>query len=198
MWYELTTLACPPLELDAISADARSWIRDSAAQGQFLGAWRTEIGALFQLMILRRFEKKEQLDQERQRTNMSKRPFNVSNAAVRISMDSYLPFPFLPAAEASTSATFYEFRTYFLKPGGLAPTLAAWKQAIAPAHDYTSHLLINMYSLDGPPRITHIWQFASLEERFALRARHYAQGLWPPKGGPQQIDYATSTICLPE
>src|SRR5476649_982430 len=197
MWYELTTLACPPLELNSISADARAWISDPSAQGQLVGAWRTEIGALFQLMFLRRFEKQQQLDQERQRANMSERTFNVNNAAVRISMDSYLPFPFLPAA-VSTPAKFYEFRTYFLKPGGLAPTLAAWQQALAPAHDYTAHLLINMYSLDGPPRITHIWQFASLEERFALRTQHYAQGLWPTKGGPQQIDHATSTIGLAE
>jgi len=28
-----------------------------------------------------------------------------------------------------------------------------------------------MYALDGPPRITHIWGFSSLEERAALRAR---------------------------
>jgi hypothetical protein len=55
-----------------------------------------------------------------------------------------------------------------------------------------------MYALDGPPRITHIWGFADLEQRAALRARSYAAGIWPPPGGPAQIAEATSTIGLPE
>ena len=92
----------------------------------------------------------------------------------------------------------YEFRTYHLKPGGLPPTLAGWEKAIKPAREYTSHLVINMYALDGPPRITHIWGFESLEQRAALRAKFYAAGLWPPSGGPKQIVEATSTIALSE
>jgi len=85
-----------------------------------------------------------------------------------------------------------------LKPGGLPPTLAGWEKAIQPAREYTSHLIINMYALDGPPRITHIWGFQSLEERAMLRAKFYAAGLWPPQGGPEQILEATSTIALSE
>ena len=113
-------------------------------------------------------------------------------------MECYARFPFLPEVEPATFGSFYEFRTYFLKPGGLAPTLDSWRDAIVPAGDYTRHLVVNMYALDGPPRITHIWGFSSLEERAALRARHYADGLWPPKGAPEQIAKATSTICVPE
>ncbi|MEI7297978.1 NIPSNAP family protein [Paraburkholderia tropica] len=59
-------------------------------------------------------------------------------------------------------------------------------------------MVVNMYALDGSPRITHVWGFASLEERMALRAHHCAEKLWPPKGGPQQIEKATSTICVTE
>jgi hypothetical protein len=55
-----------------------------------------------------------------------------------------------------------------------------------------------MYALDGPPRITHVWGFSSLEERAALRAKSYAAGIWPPKGGPENIHEATSAIALPE
>ncbi|WP_309762168.1 NIPSNAP family protein [Pseudomonas oryzihabitans] len=90
----------------------------------------------------------------------------------------------------------YEFRTYWLKPGGLPPTLAAWWAALAPAKAYTEHLVINMIALDGPPRIAHIWGFESIQQRFDLRTAHYAAGLWPPKGAPEQIDQATSMIAL--
>ena len=53
-----------------------------------------------------------------------------------------------------------------------------------------------MYALDGPSRITHIWAFTSLEQRAALRAQACDAGVWPPKGGPEQILEATSTIAL--
>ncbi|UDL96740.1 NIPSNAP family protein [Lichenihabitans sp. PAMC28606] len=65
----------------------------------------------------------------------------------------------------------YEFRTYWLTPGGLPATLAAWEAAIGPARDYTEHLVVNMYALDGAPRITHIWGFTWRREQLCVRAR---------------------------
>jgi hypothetical protein len=91
----------------------------------------------------------------------------------------------------------YEFRTYRLKPGGLSSTLAGWEAAIGSAREYTAHLVVNMYALDGAPRITQIWGFGSLEERAALREKAYGASVWPPMGGPEQIIEATSTIALP-
>lgn len=196
MLYELITISSPPLEQNAVSIAAHDWVL--AGEGRLLGAWRTEIGELFQIKIMRGFDSADALERERLRALMSARPFNISDPSSQLSMERYACFPFLPDVEPMAFGRFYEFRTYHLKPGGLAPTLAGWEQAIAPAHDYSRHLVINMYALDGPPRITHIWGFSSLEERAALRASHYAAGLWPPKGGPQQITRATSTICIPE
>lgn len=196
MLYELTTISSTPLEQAAVSTAAHHWVLNG--EGQLLGAWRTELGELFQIKLLRGFETAEALERERLRALMSAHPFGIDDPSVHLTMERYERFPFLPDVGPRELGGFYEFRTYQLKPGGLPPTLAAWEQAIGPAHDYSQHLVINMFALDGPPRITHIWGFSSLEERAALRARHVADGLWPPKGGPQQIARATSTICLPE
>ena len=196
--YELTTLAFPLLSADAVSAGARAFVTDPAAKGELLGCWRTEIGTLGRLLVLRGFETAEALSMERHRALFSSNPFNAGSAVTALEMDSYAPFPFLPPVETGTRGAVYEFRTYKLKPGGLPPTLAGWKAAIEPAREYTRHLVVNMYALDGPPRITHIWGFASLEERAALRARHYAAGVWPPKGGPENILEAVNAIALPE
>ncbi|MGF6919801.1 NIPSNAP family protein [Paraburkholderia sp. 40] len=198
MLYELTTLSCALLEQEAVSDGARRWVSDTNAGGIVLGSWRTEIGELARIIVLRKFETMHELQRERERAYMDEQPFHIENSHIRIDMESYALFPFLPAVEPAAFGRFYEFRRYWLKPGGIAPTIAAWEQAIGPAEAYTSHLVANMYALDGPPRITHIWGFSSLEERMALRAHHYAEGLWPPEGGPQQIAKATSTICLPE
>lgn len=196
MLYELTTLRCPPLAQDRVSNAAHAWVQQCSAA--LLGAWRAEIGDLFQIKLLRAFDSAQALEAERQRALLHPMPFGVEAANVHFKMESLAPFPFLAPLQTGERGAVYEFRTYWLQPGGLAPTMAAWQAAMGPAAEYTQHLLINMYALDGPPRIVHIWGFESLAQRQELRARHYALGLWPPKGGPQQIARANSTICIPE
>jgi hypothetical protein len=198
MLYELATLSCPLLEQDSVSHCAQRWVSNDDAAGRLLGAWRTEIGELSRILVLRGFPTMDELQHERNRALTAEQPFGIESASVRLAMESYALFSFLPDIEPATFGDFYEIRCYWLKAGGIAPTMTAWERAVGPADAYTSHLIGNMYALDGPPRIMHIWGFSSLEERMALRRQHYAEGLWPPKGGPEQIDRATSTICLPE
>ena len=197
MLYELTTLSSPLLAVGQVCERARAWAAE-AETGTLLGCWRTEIGTLGRVLLLRGFETPEGMTSERRRALMSAAPFNAGDLLTALTMDSYAPFPFLPPLRTGARGGVYEFRTYRLKPGGLPPTLAAWEAAIGPASPYTSHLVTNLYALDGPPRITHIWAFSSLEERATLRGNAYAAGLWPPKGGPDQILEATSTVALPD
>jgi len=195
--YELTTLAFPLLSADAVSVGARAFVTDPAAKGELLGCWRTDIGTIGQLLVLRGFETPQDLSAERHRALFSSNPFNAGGVVTALEMDSYAPFPFLPPVKTGAYGKIYEFRTYKLRPGGLPPTLAGWEAAM-PAREPMSHLVINMYALDGAPRITHIWPYAGVDERFAIRAKSVADGIWPPKGGPEQILEATSTIALPE
>ena len=196
--YEVTTLSCPLLSVSEASVGARAFISENGAAGELLGCWRTEIGQLGRLLLLRGFDTPEELAIERRRALLSVDPFNGNGIVTAMNMETYAPFPFLPPVQPKLMGGIYEFRTYHLKPGGLPATLDGWKKAITPAIEYTSHLAINMYALDGPPRITHIWGFESLEQRAALRSEFYAAGLWPPQGGPEQIMEATSTIAMSE
>ena len=198
MLYEISTLSCPLLSIEDVSQRSSSWVSDAQATGKVLGSWRTEIGTLGRLMILRSFETADVLAAERRRALLSANPFNAVGVVTSLSMESYTPFPFLPPVQPRAFGSVYEFRTYHLMPGGLPPTLLGWENAIEPAEEYTAHLVINMYALDGPPRITHIWGFASLEQRAMLRASAYGAGVWPPNGGPEHIKEATSTIALPQ
>ena len=197
-FYELTSLACPMLGTSDVAKAARDWVTASDATGTLLGCWRTEFGTLGRLLILRSFETRDALDQERRRALLSANPFNAARLISALEMDSYQRFPFLPPLRPGVYGDVYEFRTYKLKPGGLPPTLAGWEAAITPAQHYTAHLMINMYALDGPPRITHIWGFESLAQRASLRSTAFATGVWPPKGGPDNVREAVSVIALPE
>jgi hypothetical protein len=54
-----------------------------------------------------------------------------------------------------------------------------------------------MYALDGAPRIIHIWPYASLDARAAIRNGSVSRGIWPPKNAPEQFFAATSMIGDP-
>lgn len=196
--YELTSLAFQMLKHSEVAKAARDWVAAPDASGTLLGCWRSELGTLGRLLILRSFETSDALHRERRRALLSANPFNAGRLITGLEMDSYQRFPFLPPPRPVAPGDVYEFRTYKLKPGGLPPTLAGWEAAIAPASEYTAHLVINMYALDGPPRITHIWRFESLAQRAELRSNAFSKGVWPPKGGPDNVIEAVAVIALPE
>ena len=191
MAYELVKLSGPLLQLSQIESKARAWCSD-----ELIGCWRSEIGLLGQLILLRRFDSKAVLEKERQRALLDPNPFNNDGLVERLEMESFECFPFVHPPSSVTPAALFEIRTYYLKPGGLAATLKGWKTAIPDAKEYTDHLLINMYATDGRPRIVHIWSFDSFEQRLDLRQRHYAAKTWPPPGGPENIQEAHSVIAF--
>jgi hypothetical protein len=197
-FYELASLACPMLGTSEVAKAARDWVAAPDATGTILGCWRTEFGTLGRLLILRSFDTLDALHQERRRALLSANPFNAGRLITALEMDSYQRFPFLPPAPLGPYDDVYEFRTYKLKPGGLPPTLAGWEAAIVPAREYTAHLVINMYALDGPPRITHIWGFENLAQRASLRSNAFSAGVWPPKNGPENVLEAVSVVAIPE
>lgn len=122
---------------------------DTDATGILLGSWRTEIGELAQIKVLRKFETMHELQSERERAYMHRQPFHIENSHIQLNVESYALFPYLPEVKPKALHRFYEFRRYWLKPGGIAPTIAAWEQVIGPAKSYISHLIANLYALDG-------------------------------------------------
>jgi NIPSNAP len=196
MLYELTTLSSHILKLPQVIANAETYLHRPGSTGRWLGAWTSENGRLGSVRLLRGFADAEELAHERMRALHHVDPFGAAASECGIEMESYAGFPFLPPVEPGSFGKYYEFRTYWLRPGGLTPTIEAWEAAM-PERSKRSPLTVNMYAVDGAPRITHIWPWQSLDERIAIRAKSYADGIWPPKGGPHQFFEATSTIWIP-
>jgi hypothetical protein len=196
MFYELTTLSSHLLNVPRVIAGAEAWLARSESGGRKLGIWTAENGRLGSVRLLRSFSDAQALAHERYRELHHSDPFGAATSECTFESESYAAFPFLPPVEPGTFGKYYEFRTYWLKPGGLRPTIDAWEAAM-PERSKLSPLTVNMYALDGAPRITHIWPWNSLDERIAIRAKSYADGIWPPKGGPDQFYEATSTIWIP-
>lgn len=196
MFYELTTLFSHPIFGPKVALGIKAYMARETLRGTFLGCWSTDIGTLGKLLVLRCYDSAEELAEERRELMLSANPFDIGSCLISWEMESYEKMPFLPDVTPGQYGSVYEFRTYLLKPGGLQPTLDAWQEAM-PDRARLSPLTINMYAIDGKPRITHIWPFTSLDERARIRTQSYSQGIWPPKGAPQQFYEGSSLIALP-
>lgn len=192
--YELATLSIglgmAPKAAEAIAAYA------AAGGGSLLGCWASDIGPLNNIAVLRGFADDAELGLERDRTLRSSNPFGCADYLTRLSLDSYAPFPDLPPVEIGAFGPVYEIRSYILKTGGLSPTFEGWAEKL-PARTAVSKLLVAMYALDGTPRITHIWPYASTNDRARLRAESVQKGTWPPKSSVWLSPEMHSAIYLP-
>jgi hypothetical protein len=197
MFYELATLTLrfgtAPKAVEAV----KNYVTEPDAKGSLLGCWVADIGDLNKLIVLRGFDQEADLNAERRRGLLSANPFGCSDALVSVDMQSYMGFPWMPPAQPGTLGPIYEIRTYGIKLGGVQPTIDVWQQAI-PARTRLSPCIVAMVALDGTPRFTNIWAYASLADRSKARADAVAQGIWPPKGGPDWLTTDMhSMIALP-
>lgn len=194
-YYELTTLKTILFGAAKAAPGIQSFL--AAGQGQLFGAWAADIGALNEVYLLRGFSDLAALVGERQRVLMSDNPYGCLEYLVNYTTDTYLPFDFVPPIQTGSYGAVYEIRTYHTKLNGLAPTLEKWRAAI-PARIEHSAMTIAMYALDGAPRFTQIWPYASANQRAELRAKTVADGIWPPQGGPDWLSPTmTSTLAVP-
>lgn len=197
MRYEIATLTVKLGKAASVVAGIDAYVKAPEARGTLLGCWTSEIGALNEIFVLRGFSDDIELQAERRRALDTTNPFGAGDDIARLQFDSYAPFPFLPPVKPAKLGKVYEIRTYKLKHGGVPATITAWEAAV-PERVKLSPLVIAMHALDGPPRFTHIWPFASLDARASVRADSVAKGIWPPKGGPEWLTGEMhSTIALP-
>lgn len=194
-FYELATLDTVIFGAGRCAGPIEQWC--GAGGGRLLGAWGTDIGRLNRVFVLRGFESAAALLEERERALRSDNPFGCAEHLVDLSMESYRGFDFLPPVEPRALGPVYEFRTYHTKLAGIAPTMEKWREAV-PGREAYSSLTVAMFGLDGRPRVTQIWPYASLAARAQARAQSVADGKWPPKGGPDWLlPEMTSQVALP-
>jgi len=197
MRHDITTLTVRLGGLPAVLAGIEAHFAAPEARGRFLGCWTSEVGTLNRVVLLRSFADDAEMQAERMRLRTATDPFGAGEAIAEIVFEAHAPFPWCPPPQPGAHGRVWEMRTYRLKHGGLEPTIAAWEAAM-PKRGAISPLALVMYALDGAPRFTHFWPFASFDDRFERRAQAVAEGVWPPVGGPQWLTGdMVSTLLLP-
>ena len=71
---------------------------------------------------------------------LSSDPLGCAEWLVSLRSEGHALFPFLPQPQPGAHGRWYEFRTYGLKQGLMAPTIEAWKDAM-PAREKLSPLV---------------------------------------------------------
>jgi hypothetical protein len=163
----------------------------------FLACWYSEIGAINQILLIRDAADAAATLEARLAALNAANPFGVGELITGMAMDTYASFDFIAPMRPGGFGPCYEVRTYTLKPDGLAPTIALWRNAV-PGRSKVSPLLAAMTSLTGAvTRFMHIWPYKTLDERVRLRDKAVADGVWPPPGGPGHLASQQVDIYLP-
>lgn len=100
--------------------------------------------------------------------------------------------PLLPAGK---HGSLYEWRCYELKLGQASEVEEAFAASVLGRLELSS-LLCGMISIEGTPRLAHIWPYADMNARLDIRAQAVASGVWPPKIGGNLVAME-NTILLP-
>lgn len=197
MPYSVTTFSFEVGTLPKALEKVQASLAGSGWNGRLLACWNAEIGALSQIMIIQDYDSTGAIIEDRARMVMDGDPFGAGEFFNELISTTYLPFDFLPPIAPGKHGPVYEVRIYGIKSSGLKPTIELWREAI-PERVKLSKLLGAMYAVDGNlPRFLHIWPFASLDERGAMRAKSVEMGIWPPKGGPAHLLSLSSAIYVP-
>ncbi len=159
-----------------------------------LACWYAEIGALNRIMIVR---DAAAAAGAAEKLLAEENPFGLADALMSIECDTFVSFPYVPAMKAGEHGPFFEVRTYQLKAGALAGTLARWEEAL-PERIKRSPILAAMHSVTGvAPRFIHVWPYKSLDDRQRIRAAAVADKIWPPPGGGDSLATMRNEIYVP-
>ena len=193
-YYDVTIAAVRPgTHPRALAVLAKTLAGDS----DLLACWYADIGALNRILIIRKSADADAAIENRFAALSAKSPFGIGEFITELSLDTYVPFDFMPPLRPGTFGPCYEVRSYILKPNGLAPTIELWRKAV-PARARVSPLLAAMVAVTGAAiRFMHVWPYKTYDERARLREKAVADGLWPPPGGPGHLLSQQADIYLP-
>jgi len=162
-----------------------------------LACWYSDIGAVNQILIIRKAGDAAATLDARFAALSAVNPFGMSEYIVAMAMDTYVSFDFIAPLRPGEFGPCYEVRSYVLKPTGLAPTIEAWRKSV-PGRMKISPVLAAMTSVTGAvTRFLHVWPYKSFDERARLRAKAAADAVWPPPGGPGHLVSQQVDIYLP-
>src|SRR5262245_10156431 len=130
MHYDVTIITLRPGAEPKALARLKETL-PTLAGDRFLACWCSDIGALNRILVLRAASDIARIHAEREKILRSENPFGVGEYIAATSMDTYVPFPFMPPMTAGQYGPVFEVRTYVFKPVGVPPTIELTRKWVA-------------------------------------------------------------------
>lgn len=159
--------------------------------------WHTEVGPLNRIIHVWPYDSFEQRTQVRGK-KIEGWPPNIREFVEEQQSEIFIPAPFSPKLEPRRLGNLYEIRIYTLAPGAIPGQIERWSTAIDARVKYSPLAFAGHSELGGLNRWCHIWAYKDAAERFAVREKARADGVWPPKGGqPGQTLIQENMLVVP-
>jgi hypothetical protein len=159
--------------------------------------WHTEVGPLNRIIHVWPYDSFEQRTQVRGQ-KIEGWPPNIREFVEDQQSEIFIPAPFSPKLEPRRLGNLYEIRIYTLAPGAMPGQIDRWSTAIEARLKYSPLAFAGHSELGGLNRWCHIWAYKDAAERFAVREKARADGVWPPKGGqPGQTLVQENMLVVP-
>jgi hypothetical protein len=159
--------------------------------------WHTEVGPLNRIIHVWPYDSFEQRTQVRSQ-KIEGWPPNIREFVEEQQSEIFIPAPFSPKLEPRRLGNLYEIRIYTLAPGAIPGQIERWAGAIDARLKYSPLAFAGHSELGGLNRWCHIWAYKDAAERFAVREKARADGVWPPKGGqPGQTLVQENMLVVP-
>ena len=99
----------------------------------------------------------------------------------------FIPFPFTPEFKPGNHGPVFEWRSYTIKPHSLGGIQERWGAALEQRQKLSPCLMAMSTEIGPLNKFVHIWPYESLNHRAEVRAEAAAKGIWPPKGGGDEL-----------
>lgn len=192
---EMTITEVRPRMVDRALATLEAALGGRPEVLQPAGVWRTDAGALNQIIIL--WIGRDDAEVLRTSSEVLSTLEEMRIGQRRLDLT---PAPFSPALLPRRLGAFYEFRFYTYKPGSFAGIIDRWQGAISKRLEYSPLLGAWCAEEASSDELVHVWAYKDANEWQSVRQEVIAKGFWPPPAtaeSSQLLLRQTSVIALP-
>lgn len=185
MIYELRTYTLKTGALETVNKMFAERLEHRVKYSPLAGYWYTDIGPLNQIIHI--WPYKDLAERAKIRESFAKDPNwppPILEHIVTMESDVIVPFHTHDELKPAKLGPIYEMRYYNLVPGTVPKVKEMWTAMLPERVKMTPCLLAGVTEFGELNKLIHIWPYASLEQRSAMRKKAVDTGVWPPKTGP--------------
>ena len=198
MIYEFRTYTLKPRSLAEVEKRYGEAYEYRKKYSPLTAFWHTEIGPLNQIIHVWGYH--DLAERARIRAEAAKDanwPPKIREFIVDQDVEVLTPFSFIPDPTPGTMGPIFEIRRYSLAPGSLAGVMKRWEGAIAERAKLSPIVMAGGVEFGAANRFIHIWAYKSMDQRLQVREQARQAGIWPPKGGGDELFAQENKIVMP-